>query len=86
VSGPRIDGQAPEDITLFDAATGLEVRRLTDPSPLRAPEQAGFRDVSEMVFVENGTRLVVAWRSGRLASWRVEDGALLWSRLDGDPN
>ncbi len=39
-----------------------------------------------MVFVGEGTRLVVAFRSGRLASWRVPDGALLWSRLDGDPN
>jgi WD40 repeat protein len=75
-----------ESIAIFDVASATELVTLFDNSELRPPEPAGFRDVSGMAFVAQDSRLVVAWRSGRLAAWRVEDGTLLFSRLDGDPN
>jgi WD40 repeat protein len=75
-----------KDIRIFDTTTATEIVTLFDNSELHPPEPAGFRDVSEMAFVAQDSRLVVAWRSGRLAAWRVEDGTLLFSRLNDDPN
>ena len=75
-----------DSIAIFDVASATELVTLFDNSELRPPEPAGFRDVSEMAFVAQDSRLVVAWRSGRLAAWRVEDGTLLFSRLNDDPN
>ena len=71
-------------ITIFDTDSGAATVTLSDESELRFPEQSGFRDVSEMAFVDNDRRLAVAWRSGRLAQWRTDDGVLILSRLDHD--
>ena len=71
-------------VKIFDRYAGTEQLTLSDESQVRPPEQLGFRDVSELAFTQKDARLVVAWRSGRLATWRLTDGALVWSRLDHD--
>jgi WD40 repeat protein len=70
---------------IFDTATGAELVTLFDHSETRPPEQPGFRDISELAFIgAQNDRVAVAWRSGRLAEWRTDDGTLVFSRLDSD--
>ncbi len=82
--GPAAASADDTLVQIFDRVRGAEAVRLSDDPQTRPPQIGGKpRYVVGLTFA-GPDRIAVAWDDGRLAAFRLSDGALVWSRVDQD--